>query len=469
VLGTAAVALLYATGVRLFDRRVGLLAAAVLGTAFLPVFYAHLALNDVPALFALNVSVYGSAGVLTHGRRRDYALAGAGLGLAAATKYTAAIGLVPLLAAGGLGLASADLRRRAFAGLALAGALALGAFVVANPHAVFSFHEFWHDVQEQERSAGDLGKLGQTYDSGFGYYLWVLTWGLGWVPLLVAALAVPLLVRTDPWRAAFLVPWPVIFIVYMGLQDRFFGRWLLPALPAVALLAAFGAVWLVDRLRSSERVRAVALGAATVALIGQGLVYSVHLDRVLSRDDTRNLARAWMVQHVPPASKIVVEPIVPEAWFTGPGKPKPFTPTGKRWLKFLTTRTTIDVDTGRKRRGGVGTTISIEDYERTTRPDLVGAYERGGYCWVMIGSTQYGRVLVEPAKAPNALPYYRMLADHGRRVYRIDPYKPGKGPVDFSFDWSFDYYPMAYERPGPTVIVYRLDRASCAPATRALR
>jgi Dolichyl-phosphate-mannose-protein mannosyltransferase len=465
-LGTGAAALVYATGARLFDRRVGLLAAAVLGTAFLPVFYSHLALNDVPALFALTLSVYGSAGVLTQGRRRDYALAGAGLGLAAATKYTAVIAVVPLLAASAHGLVSSDLRRRALQGLALAGAMAVAAFVVANPHAVLSFHEFWDDVQKQERSAGDLGKLGQTYDSGFGYYLWVLTWGIGWVPLVLAAVAVPALVRRDIWRAAFLVPWPVLFVLYMGLQDRYFGRWLLPALPAVALLAAAGGVWLVDRVLAGERARALALGVAIVALVGQGLVYSVHLDRVLSRDDTRNLARAWMVDRVPPGSKIVVEPIVPEAWFADPGKPKPFTPSGKRWIKFLTTRTTIDVDTGRKRRGGVGTTISIEDYERTLRPELVGAYERGGYCWVVIGSTQYGRAVVQPEQVPNALPYYRALAERGRRLYRIDPYEPAEGPVEFNFDWSFDYYPLAYERPGPTVIVYRLDGGACAGRPR---
>ncbi len=50
VLGTAALWLLYATGARLFDRAVGLLAAAIEAVAFLPVFYAHLALNDAPTL-----------------------------------------------------------------------------------------------------------------------------------------------------------------------------------------------------------------------------------------------------------------------------------------------------------------------------------------------------------------------------------------------------------------------------------
>ena len=47
VVGTLGVWLLYCAGARLVDRRVGLLAAALLAVAFLPVFYSHLALNDV--------------------------------------------------------------------------------------------------------------------------------------------------------------------------------------------------------------------------------------------------------------------------------------------------------------------------------------------------------------------------------------------------------------------------------------
>ena len=99
VLGTVAVAFVHLTGARLYDRRVGLVAAALMAVAFLPVFYSHLALNDVPALLPLAVSVYGSAGVLTRGRAVDYAVAGAGLGLAVATKYTAGIVVLPLIVA----------------------------------------------------------------------------------------------------------------------------------------------------------------------------------------------------------------------------------------------------------------------------------------------------------------------------------------------------------------------------------
>src|SRR5207249_1221585 len=67
--------------------------------AFLPVYYAHVAVNDVPALAPLTLSLVGTAGVLRKGRARDCLLAGAGLGLACASKYTAGIALAPLVAA----------------------------------------------------------------------------------------------------------------------------------------------------------------------------------------------------------------------------------------------------------------------------------------------------------------------------------------------------------------------------------
>ena len=87
---------------------------------------------------------------------------------------------------------------------------------------------------------------------------------------------------------------------------------------------------------------------------------------------------------------------------------------------------------------------------------------RGGYCWVVVGSTQYGRALQAPDEVPRAIRYYRALARRGQVVHRVSPYEAGEGPVPFNFDWSFNQYPRAYERPGPT-------RGRLSPAGRALR
>ena len=248
-LGTLALWLLYLVGARLFSRGVGVLAAAIQAVAFLPVFYAHLALNDVPTLAPITLSLLGTAGILRSGRLRDYALAGVGLGLACATKYTAGIALLPLLAA--LVVRAREQGtgawRRTLARVALAAACALAAFLIANPYALLDYSAFHGElVHQSSLSAEAQGKLGAPHEGGIVYYLWVLSWGLGWVPA-VAALGGALAVwRVDRRLGWVLVPAPVAFILLMGLEGRYFGRWLLPIFPILCLLAAFFAARVID-------------------------------------------------------------------------------------------------------------------------------------------------------------------------------------------------------------------------------
>ena len=184
-LGTLAVWLLYLAGAKLFDRATGLLAAAAMAVAFLPVFYSKLALNDVPALLGVCLSLWGAAGALRDGRRRDYALAGVGLGLAAATKYTGGIVVIALLAAG-LVRGRSDGWGRPAVWTALAGALALATFVALDPYSLADWGAFTQAISHQSSESAETGKLGLTHGSGIVYYLWSLTWGVGWVPTVAA-------------------------------------------------------------------------------------------------------------------------------------------------------------------------------------------------------------------------------------------------------------------------------------------
>jgi len=481
VLGVAALWLLYVTGARLFGRGVGLLAAAIEAVAFLPVFYAHLALNDVPTLAPLTLSLLGTAGVLRNGRTREYLLAGLGLGLACATKYTAGIALVPSVAAVAARYLGGDsgAARRAVSGIALAAAAALLAFLIANPYAVLDFQSFHRDLVHQSTLSSEAqGKLGAPRHGGLVYYLWSLTWGLGWAPALAALAGAVTVWRSDRSLGWLLVPAPLLFLAFMSLQGRYFGRWLLPIFPIACLLAAFFALRAADVLAGAaarrwprrrrgprhpqaEVGRSVlmsarsrtprGLPAALTALfaavvLAQGVLYSVHSGLVLSRADTRSLTRAWMVAHIPAGTPIVVEPVAPDAW-------------GSRWNKYPSLALRISAS-GALAPGSLAL-VSIEDYERTLSPTLIGYYERYGYCWVVSGTTQSGRAFADPTAVPAAIAYYRALAAEGEVVYRASPYARGRGPVAFGFDWSFDYYPLAYDRPGPAMTVYRLHGGRC--------
>jgi hypothetical protein len=465
LLGVLAVWLLYLLGARLCDRATGLLAAAIEAFAFLPVFYSHLALNDVPTLAPLTLSLLGSAGVLRKGRRRDYLVAGGALGLACATKYTAGIALLPLLAAtvararGARGGPGARSWRGAVLGVALAGAAAIAAFLIANPYSILDLHAFRHELARESTLAAEAqGKLGAPRDGGLVYYLWSLTWGLGWVPALAALAGAVLAWRRESALGWLLVPAPVAFLLFMGVQGRYFGRWLLPVFPLLCVLAAIAGLAAVGAVaRRAPRLRWAALALVVIALVGQGAVYSAHSSLVLARADTRSQVRDWMVANVPAGSRIVVEPIVPNAWLTDPGQGAAGEP---RWIKYPALTLAVDPATGRPPSRPVR--VRAEDYVRTLSPALIAHYEQLGYCWVVTGSTEAGRAYAARREVPAAVAYYDELARVGRLVHHVSPYGRGRGPVPFGFDWSFDYYPLAYARPGPAVSVYRLTGGACA-------
>ena len=463
VLGTASVWLTYLAGARLFGRWAGVLAAAVLGLAFLPVFYSHLALNDTPALAPVALALWGCARIASsarfgsewdissHGEPKlaDYALAGLGIGLAAATKYTGGIVLLCLL-----GAFAADARRspagRAARRLAIGLLVALAAFLIADPYALLNHHAFLQGISDQASAVG-AAKLGTNPSNGWVYYLWTFTWGLGWAPALAALAGAILLAARRRWvEALVLVPAVVAFVIFMGAQERFFGRWLMPIFPLVAVLAGYAVVEAVRWAGRARRALAIA-GAAglTVLLLAQSVAADIHDDAVLSRPDTRNLARAWMVSHIGAGARVVIEPIAPGSW-------------GQRWRQYPTQVTSLNT-AGRPLRGPARP-IHIDEYESHLAPALLTGYAAQGYCWVLTGSQQSGRAFVAPSAARGAIAYYRALARRGRVAYRISPYSAGSRPPRFNFDWAFDYYPRQYRLPGPAITIYHLRGGRCGRA-----
>ena len=97
LIGTLVVGLTYWAGARYADRRAGLVAAAVMAVAFLPVFYSKHALNDVVTLAPVTLALVACLFAYRAGRIEDWLLAGGAIGAATATKYTAGAMLLILL------------------------------------------------------------------------------------------------------------------------------------------------------------------------------------------------------------------------------------------------------------------------------------------------------------------------------------------------------------------------------------
>ncbi|HEX2415484.1 MAG TPA: glycosyltransferase family 39 protein, partial [Thermoleophilaceae bacterium] len=492
-LSVAGVAATYWAARRLWGVREGLVAAAVLSFAFLPVAYSRVAVTDVGALIGVALALLWSVRAAEDGRTRDYALAGAAAGLAIAFKYTAGLVLLPL------GIAAlARLRLdgpRALARLALGVALAAVVFALLNPYVFGSLERWWSDLRDQADVAANERKPGQE-SGGVGYYLDSLTWGLGWAALAAALVGVVVELRRDVVRGLILIALPLALFAYLASQSRYFGRWLLPAYPALALLASVGIVQLAQlvtralggrepsalgppRQRRGLRpaLGAVVLAALTVLVLVQPLAADVRSALVLGREDTLSEAREWLDERYPPELRVAVEPAVPGRWFrSNPDGRNPvwlsrcpprdgWTEPGWSYVGEGGARVCSQYKPGLFARPDGGVRASA--YHSVLSSGVIDDYRLYGYCLVMTVNTVRERAL--ETGDPDAGAYYDRLERESRVVREFSPYDDGAEPVPFSFDLSYNSYPPEYERPGPTVRVHRLNRCRQAYGPPVIR
>ena len=283
-------------------------------------------------------------------------------------------------------------------------------FLAANPYALLDRHTFWDGIQKQTETAGeDGGKLGLANTSGWRYYLGTFTWGFGWLPSLAALGGVGALLARHRRLALLLAPAPVLLFLYLGEQSRFFARWMLPVYPILCLLAAWG------RSRSSSRVRLRLLAAGALAALcsPRASVFSVHNDLVLARADTRMVAREWMEQQH--RGRDEDRHGADRAGSVGGGRRRAAVPVHRQRQPLEQVAHVALVLLQRQDgRAGQCPVVKLEDYERTTRPELIASYERGGFCWVVTGSTQFGRAYADPDEVPHALATTRRCARAAR-------------------------------------------------------
>lgn len=437
------VAGVYAVGRRLFDRRTALVCAAILCFSFLAVAYSRIAVTDTGTLLPVALAVFCAVRLQERGGWRWAAGAGAAAGVAIGFKYTAGLVLLsPLLALAWPLLARRDAATIKAAAIGLGAMLgaALVAFAITTPYFFLDFSTAERQLRAQADMAGGLSKYGQEHDNGFLYYAGSLTWGLGWLALLAAIAGAVLLWRRNRARAVLLAVFPLVLFLYLALQQRYFGRWLLPAYAPLALLAGYAVAQGVAAIRRlPPRLAPAALAVATLIVVWQGLAADTRSMAVLGKSDTREAARAWLVANERPSLRIIIEPVVPARWYWRLRSNGTQIPHRKQFVRAFA-------------RDVKATRI---EYGRTLSPAVIDTYRENGFCLVMTASLIKGRSV--NARDADALAYYERLERESTRVFHVSPLRADADPQEFEFDRSYNYYSPAYERPGPEIAIYRLD------------
>ena len=441
-LGALAVPLTAIAGARLFeDRRVGILAGALLAVAFLPVHYSHFALNDAPTLAPLALCLVGVAGIYRTGRTREYVLAGAALGVAIATKYTAGIVLVTVVAAAFASpVAHARVRNLAFAL-----ALMCAGFLASNPYALLDRHAFWDGIQKQTETAGEEGgKLGLA-NTRLAYYLGTFTWGFGWLPSLAALGGVGGLIARHRRLAIMLAPAPILLFLYLGKQSRFFARWMLPIYPILAC-------WRPGASSRSSPLPAPRAGAAPPRSCSRRASCSASTTTSCSPGPTRawSPASGWS-RTSRSGTKIVMEPIAPDQWAADTGEPLFEPPSTARAGTSIRRRARAS-STARSATARSAPWSSSRTTSARPAPNCSTSMRRR----VLLGRHRLEPVrprLRRPARGSGRDRLLRRAQAARRRLFRVSPYgRDAERGVLVRL--LVQLLPVEYDRPGPEIVIY---------------
>lgn len=436
--GALSVPAVWAAARRGFGGKAALFAGGLAATAFLSVAYSHMSLNDAVSLLPVAVGLLGAVAIVRSGDFGWYIVGGAGAGLAAGVKYTGGYVLLAVLLAAVTRLSEDGPRRvclGAFAGVGFA----IAGFAIANPYAFLDPHRFREGLDLQDTLSSRQLKYGETQRSSIAYYGWTLTWGLGFIPAAAALCGAVTLAIRDRAMALILVVPALALAAFLATKPLFFGRYLLPAYPVLFLLAgAFGATLVSAAGRRWRRSPKVTVALVLLLLCGQSLVHAVHFDLVWSRPSTQTIAAGWVLGNVPAGTPMLTDQYLPAWWPQTHGQsPNPAEPSDTYPAGLTAGR---------------------------AAPALLEAARRKGFCWVVVTSHQAARAKAQPARAPLVSAYYAQLHRTSRLAFRASPFDPGHpavddaGPLKFSYDWSWNDYPLAYARPGPVISIYRLDR-----------
>ncbi|MCC7265445.1 MAG: glycosyltransferase family 39 protein [Candidatus Latescibacteria bacterium] len=289
VFSLATVLVTAAIGRRLYGVAGGLAAGLLMALAPINVRFACIASTDGPAAAWATLAVFLAVRLLQEGRQRDLVWAGVAAGLAGATKYPAALAVLPVAVAALLRVPGLWQR-----GLWLALGAAVLTFALVSPFVWLDPLGFWRDLSQMGRDhllAAHLSEPAWLFH--LGNSLWH---GVG----IAGTLAIGLALARRPrwWRPEEKVLLAGILALSLPLLvgSSVFMRYALPVVPLLAVLAA----------RTITSARRPLLRWGVVALVAVEPLYaSLQTHQLLGGSDTRLQANRWLTAHFPAGGRLI--------------------------------------------------------------------------------------------------------------------------------------------------------------------
>ncbi|MDQ3488469.1 MAG: glycosyltransferase family 39 protein [Acidobacteriota bacterium] len=460
--GTASVVAVYHLGHRLYDRRVGVVAALFLAVAPLAVRDSHYVKHDIPATLAVVIALIAIVRIWPRtpdaGRlRNDVIVAGAACGTAFSTHYYCIFLALPLFWAI-VQRWRADGWHVMFRHAVSAGIISAVVFFALSPFLLVEPMVAWRDITANREIVVDRALETGAFVPARRYAEMLWTDSMGRAVIALALVGAAWMAATAPARAILIALFPLGFLAFIT-NTAPASRYLNPALPFLAIYAA----WALARLGERLHAPGPALWVVAGAIAASPFTASLRTGAFFRTDDTRTLARRYIETNLPAGTTVLIQPYS-----------VPLTPSKESLVEALTRNlggtaqasTKFRIQLGLEPypspsyrliwlgRGGLDAEKSYVDPAQLSGAAGIAALKRLGVTYIVL--KRYNAV------DPELRPLLAELSRRGRLVAEFTPFRAGLSPAELAQVEPFLHntdtrIDDALERPGPPLEIWQLD------------
>ena len=442
----ATIVLTYHLAAKHFGRTAARASALFVAVAYFNVRDAHYLKHDVPSGFLLILALWAIDRATQRKTLQAYGVVGVALGVAFATHY-----YLIFLAPAFIAFHWASRRLEQFSHVIAAGAVSAVTFFLLSPYVVLRLPVALEHMQGNRQIVLDRSMdTGARIFPSLGLYVdFLLTQGLGYLLVGLTLVGVLLAWRRGLTELALWGVFPALFFAFIT-YTFFAGRYLNPILPCLAVFAGLSIASLETRF--GKAFAGLVAGLACL----QPLYQSIQIDRLLAGDDTRTLARRWIVDNVASGETLVLQSYS--------------VPLPQSAASF---RRSLEANDGfgeLERRGKYASLLEVAERETTS----YGLYFFGrgdelnriyvGYDELLDGLAPLRELGVHkvvlrhpPTRPPpEVTALFERVAREGALLHTVSPFEDGSGPPYLDNE---DWPPRAsLSRKGPKIEIWALGR-----------
>lgn len=204
---------------------------------------------------------------------------------------------------------------------------ALATFLLTTPYAILDYRAFLSDFFHQVIvSQTTWSGMFANSESAYSFHLMRLFRAVTPIPIILAGLGALYFMRKRSLEMIIILIFVFVYYLYIGSWKLMFDRYLVPMLPIVALLSAFGFTVLLQKVleltrKLNKNAKNILRAAYVLSILGIPVFIhfrnSVIYDQYLLKKSTRQMAYEWAISHLPSDAKVLREQYAPEVELDG--------------------------------------------------------------------------------------------------------------------------------------------------------